>query len=125
MSQIFIMAPNTHTNLCLVPFVSLLCRTIAALVVVQFTLRLLNKDLSSLSECDASHTLCGAFIFVCRQIYNTCEGLQVLRPHGLHQAVAAAWKQVPAPHLWTLLVKAFCIIVLEVHILNNLNRFSI
>nr|XP_019959269.1 PREDICTED: protein broad-minded [Paralichthys olivaceus] len=68
-------------------------RTIAALVVVQFTLRLLNKDLSSLSESDASHTLCGAFIFVCRQIYNSCEGLQVLRPHGLHKAVAAAWKK--------------------------------
>ncbi|XP_060947669.1 protein broad-minded [Limanda limanda] len=68
-------------------------RTSAALVVVQFTLRLLNKDVSSLSECDASHTLCGAFIFVCRQIHNTCEGLQVLRPHGLHTAVAAAWKK--------------------------------
>ncbi|XP_045917373.1 protein broad-minded [Micropterus dolomieu] len=68
-------------------------RTFAARVVVQFTLRLLDKDLSSLSESNTSHTLCGAFIFVCRQIYNTCEGLQVLRPYGLHKAVAAAWKK--------------------------------
>ncbi|XP_040920473.1 protein broad-minded isoform X3 [Toxotes jaculatrix] len=68
-------------------------RTSAALVIVQFTLKLLNKELSSLSESDTSHTLCGAFIFVCRQIYNTCEGLQVLRPYGLHKAVAAAWKK--------------------------------
>ncbi|XP_038582947.1 protein broad-minded [Micropterus salmoides] len=68
-------------------------RTFAAHVVVQFTLRLLDKDLSSLSESNTSHTLCGAFIFVCRQIYNTCEGLQVLRPYGLHKAVAAAWKK--------------------------------
>ncbi|KAF3703043.1 Protein broad-minded TBC1 domain family member 32 [Channa argus] len=79
-------------------------RTCAAHVVVQFTLRLLNNDLSSLSESDVSHTLCGAFIFVCRQIYNTFEGLQVLRPYGLHKALAAAWKKkssfserVPSP----------------------------
>ncbi|XP_026174854.1 protein broad-minded isoform X1 [Mastacembelus armatus] len=68
-------------------------RTFAAHVIVQFTLRLLDKELSSLSESDTSHALCGAFIFVCRQIYNTCEGLQVLRPYGLHKAVAAAWKK--------------------------------
>uniref|UniRef100_A0A3B4WUY0 Protein broad-minded n=1 Tax=Seriola lalandi dorsalis TaxID=1841481 RepID=A0A3B4WUY0_SERLL len=67
--------------------------TSAGLIVVQFTLRLLDKELSSLSESDASRTLCGAFIFVCRQIYNTCEGLQVLRPYGLHKAIAAAWKK--------------------------------
>lgn len=74
----------------------LLCRTFAAHVIVQFTLRLLDEELSSLRGSDVSHSLCGAFIFVCRQIYNTCEGLQVLRPYGLHKAVAAAWKKVPA-----------------------------
>ncbi|XP_032398929.1 protein broad-minded isoform X1 [Etheostoma spectabile] len=68
-------------------------RAVAADVIVQFTLRLLDKDLSSLRESDTSHTSCGAFIFVCRQMYNTCEGLQVLRPYGLHKAVAAAWKK--------------------------------
>ncbi|XP_037607378.1 protein broad-minded isoform X2 [Sebastes umbrosus] len=68
-------------------------RTFPAHVIVQFTLRLLDKELSSLTESDGSHTSCGAFIFVCRQIYNTCEGLQVLRPYGLHKAVAAAWKK--------------------------------
>lgn len=78
----------------------LLSRTFAAHIIVQFTLKLLDKELSSLSESDVSHTLCGAFIFVCRQIYNTCEGLQVLRPYGLHKAVAAAWKKVPAPYFW-------------------------
>ncbi|KAM4522649.1 protein broad-minded isoform 1-T2 [Odontesthes bonariensis] len=69
-------------------------RTFAAHVIVQFTLRLLDKGLPSLSESDAPHALCGAFIFVCRQIYNTCEGLQLLRPYGLHKAIAAAWKKV-------------------------------
>lgn len=67
-------------------------------MIVQFTLRLLRKDLPSLSETDASHTLCRAFIFVCRQIYNTFEGLQVLRPYGLHKTLAAEWKKVPTPH---------------------------
>ncbi|KAF3850182.1 hypothetical protein F7725_019901, partial [Dissostichus mawsoni] len=68
-------------------------RTFPAHVIVQFTLMLLEKELSSLSDSDMSQTSCGAFIFVCRQMYNTCEGLQVLRPYGLHKAVAAAWKK--------------------------------
>ncbi|KAM3602933.1 uncharacterized protein V6R79_013540 [Siganus canaliculatus] len=68
-------------------------RSAAAHIIVQFTLRLLNKEVYSLSESDLFHPLCGAFIFVCRQIYNTCEGLQVLRPYGLHKAVAAAWRK--------------------------------
>uniref|UniRef100_A0A8C3AYS1 Protein broad-minded n=1 Tax=Cyclopterus lumpus TaxID=8103 RepID=A0A8C3AYS1_CYCLU len=67
--------------------------TFPAHVIVQFTLRLLEKELSSIRESDGSQTSCGAFIFVCRQMYNTCEGLQVLRPYGLHKAVAAAWKK--------------------------------
>ncbi|KAM4712468.1 protein broad-minded isoform 2-T2 [Anableps anableps] len=68
-------------------------RTFAAHIIVQFTLRLLNKALPSLSESDVSQMLCGAFIFVCRQMYNTCEGLQVLQSYGLHKAIAAEWKK--------------------------------
>ncbi|XP_030577927.1 protein broad-minded isoform X2 [Archocentrus centrarchus] len=68
-------------------------RTFAAHIIVQFTRRLLDRELPSLCESDVSHALCGAFILVCRQIYNTCEGLQVLRPYGLHKALAAAWKK--------------------------------
>ncbi|XP_029903303.1 protein broad-minded [Myripristis murdjan] len=67
--------------------------TTAAHVIVQFTQKLLDKQLPSLSESEFLHTVCGAFIFVCRQMYNTCEGLQVLRPYGLHRAIAAAWKK--------------------------------
>lgn len=73
------------------------CRTVAAHVIVQFTLRLLLGDGPfPPSEPDASRSLCGAFVFVCRQMYNTCEGLRALRPFGLHKAVAAAWQKVPA-----------------------------
>lgn len=77
----------------------LFCRTSAAHIIVQFTLKLLDKTLPSLSESEVTPSLCGAFIFVCRQIYNTYEGLQVLRTYGLHKALAAAWKKVPVPHL--------------------------
>lgn len=79
----------------------LLHRTFAAHVIVRFALRLLDEELSSPRESDLSRSLCGAFIFVCRQIYNTCEGLQVLRPYGLHRAVAAAWKKVPNAASWS------------------------
>ncbi|XP_029705480.1 protein broad-minded-like isoform X2 [Takifugu rubripes] len=68
-------------------------RTFAAHVLAQFTTRLLGEELSSPSQHAVSRTLCGAFIFVCRQIYNTCEGLQVLQPYGLHRAIAAAWRK--------------------------------
>ncbi|XP_053193388.1 protein broad-minded [Scomber japonicus] len=75
-------------------------RSSAAHVIVQFTLKLLDKDLklldkdqSSLSESAVCHSLCGAFILVCRQMYNTCEGLQTLRLYGLHKAAAAAWRK--------------------------------
>lgn len=36
----------------------------------------------------------GAFISVCRQIYSTCEGLQVLITYNLHESIAKAWKKV-------------------------------
>ena len=36
----------------------------------------------------------GAFTSVCRQIYGTCEGLQVLIPYSLHESIAKAWKKV-------------------------------
>lgn len=87
----------THTCIGLVSLFAIfcfLCRTFAAHIIVQFTLKLLNKALPSLTESDASFALCGAFIFVCRQMYNTYEGLQVLQTYGLHKAIAAAWKKV-------------------------------
>jgi len=36
----------------------------------------------------------GAFVFVCRQLYNTCDGLLLLLPYDLPRRIAAAWKQV-------------------------------
>uniref|UniRef100_A0A8C2BN24 Protein broad-minded n=1 Tax=Cyprinus carpio TaxID=7962 RepID=A0A8C2BN24_CYPCA len=76
----------------------------AAHVVVQFTQRLLAKELHVFSELEIPPAVSGAFIFVCRQMYNTCEGLQVLRPYSLHECIAKAWRttssvseRVPTP----------------------------
>ncbi|KAM6964920.1 protein broad-minded [Aplochiton taeniatus] len=70
--------------------------TSAAHVIVQFTQRLLGNEVPSLSGLDpASMTaVCGAFIFVSRQMSNTCEGLQALQPYALHDSLATAWKKV-------------------------------
>lgn len=85
-----------------------LYRTFAAHVLAQFTTRLLGEELSSPRYHAASRTLCGAFIFVCRQIYNTCEGLQVLQPYGLHWAIAAAWRKVRTTTQQELYHRFFC-----------------
>ncbi|KAI7800130.1 putative protein broad-minded, partial [Triplophysa rosa] len=65
----------------------------AAHVIVQFTQRLLAKELLVFSELEISPAVSGAFLFVCRQMYNTCEGLQVLRPYRLHESIAKAWRK--------------------------------
>ncbi|XP_030201530.1 protein broad-minded isoform X1 [Gadus morhua] len=73
----------------------------ASHIIVQFTQRLLDKDLPSLGRWEMSPAVCGAFLFACRQMYNTCEGLQILRPYGLHSCIAAALKEVPRVLLLT------------------------
>lgn len=66
----------------------------AAHVIVQFTQRLLAEELLVFSELEISPAVSGAFLFVCRQMYNTCEGMQVLRPYRLHECIAKAWRKV-------------------------------
>ncbi|XP_072135296.1 protein broad-minded isoform X2 [Mobula birostris] len=65
----------------------------AAHVIAEFTKRLLDGQLPALDYTEASSALKGAFIFVCRQMYNTCEGLEVLMPYGLHESISKAWKK--------------------------------
>ncbi|XP_043942917.1 protein broad-minded [Protopterus annectens] len=67
--------------------------TSSAHTIVQFTKKLLTDEIAAASESEVSPLLKGAFIFVCRQMYNTCEGLQVLIPYGLHKCIAEAWKK--------------------------------
>ncbi|XP_050828732.1 protein broad-minded isoform X3 [Serinus canaria] len=65
----------------------------AAHVLVQFTKKLLHDDISLLSGSEFMPVVKGAFIFVCRQVYKTCEGLQMLIPYGLHESIAEAWRK--------------------------------
>ncbi|XP_017595226.1 PREDICTED: protein broad-minded isoform X1 [Corvus brachyrhynchos] len=64
----------------------------AARVIVQFTKKLLHDNISLLSGSELM-SVKGAFIFVCRQMYRTCEGLQMLIPYALHECIAEAWRK--------------------------------
>ncbi|XP_078256304.1 protein broad-minded isoform X2 [Rhinoraja longicauda] len=64
-----------------------------AQIIAEFTKRLLDGELPALDSSEPSSALKGAFIFVCRQMYNTCEGLEVLMPYGLHESISEAWKK--------------------------------
>ncbi|XP_053918239.1 protein broad-minded isoform X3 [Cuculus canorus] len=68
-------------------------RPTAVHIIAQFTKKLLQDDISLLSGSESLPVLKGAFIFVCRQMYRTCEGLQVLIPYGLHESLGEAWKK--------------------------------
>uniref|UniRef100_A0A672TKX8 Protein broad-minded n=1 Tax=Strigops habroptila TaxID=2489341 RepID=A0A672TKX8_STRHB len=63
-------------------------------VIVRFTKKLLHDDISLLSGSELLPAVKGAFIFVCRQMYRTCEGLQMLIPYGLHESMGEAWKKM-------------------------------
>ncbi|XP_074943637.1 protein broad-minded isoform X6 [Phalacrocorax aristotelis] len=65
----------------------------AVQVIIQFTKKLLHDDISLLSGSKIFPVVKGAFIFVCRQMYRTCEGLQMLIPYGLHESIGEAWKK--------------------------------
>ncbi|NWW82396.1 BROMI protein, partial [Climacteris rufus] len=65
----------------------------AAHVIVQFTKKLLHDDISHFSGSELLPVVKGAFIFVCRQMYRTCEGLQMLITYVLHESIAEAWRK--------------------------------
>uniref|UniRef100_A0A6I8NMV1 Protein broad-minded n=1 Tax=Ornithorhynchus anatinus TaxID=9258 RepID=A0A6I8NMV1_ORNAN len=62
-------------------------------VVAQFSKKLLDEDIPVMSGSELLPIVKGTFIFVCRQMYSTCEGLQVLIPYGLHESIADAWRK--------------------------------
>jgi hypothetical protein len=74
-------------------------RSSSAHLIAEFTKKALLKDLPQVSD-PPSPTVIGAYLFVCRQLYNTCEGLLVLYPYELHNCVAQAWREVIKTHLY-------------------------
>uniref|UniRef100_A0A8C3W2Q8 Protein broad-minded n=1 Tax=Catagonus wagneri TaxID=51154 RepID=A0A8C3W2Q8_9CETA len=62
-------------------------------IIAQFLKKLLDEDISVFSESEMFPVVKGAFTSVCRHIYGTCEGLQVLISYSLHESIAKAWKK--------------------------------
>lgn len=62
-------------------------------IIAKFSKKLLEDAISIFPGSETLPVVKGAFISVCRQIYSTCEGLQVLLPYGLHDSIAKAWKK--------------------------------
>lgn len=62
-----------------------------------------------------SRTVIGAFLYLCRQLYNTCEGLLVLYPYDLHTVISLSLKQV------TLLILEHCINIRYIGIIVRLH----
>ncbi|XP_044532812.1 protein broad-minded isoform X2 [Gracilinanus agilis] len=63
-------------------------------LIAQFSKKLLDEDISVFSGSEMLPVVKGAFISVCRQMYSTCEGLEVLIPYSLHDSIAKAWKKI-------------------------------
>ncbi|KAK3607380.1 hypothetical protein CHS0354_022540, partial [Potamilus streckersoni] len=65
----------------------------AAHIIAEFTKKALLKDLPKEAGQAPSQAVIGAYLYICHQLYNTCEGLLVLYPYELHASVAKAWQQ--------------------------------
>jgi hypothetical protein len=61
-------------------------------VIIEFTKKALTGKLPG--KVTLPHTSVSAFVFVCRQLYNGCEGLLVTSHYGLHQCIADTWRSV-------------------------------
>ncbi|XP_078471595.1 protein broad-minded [Lampetra planeri] len=69
-------------------------RSSPAHVIVEFCKRTLDGPLvTPAGPVLLPWAVIGAFVFVCRQLYNTAEGLQVLQPYRLHDCLAHAWRE--------------------------------
>ena len=55
------------------------------LVLAEFAQKALNDDV-------LPRQVVGSLVFVCRQLYSTCEGMLQLSQHRLHHSLTAAWK---------------------------------
>ncbi|CAB3998353.1 Hypothetical predicted protein [Paramuricea clavata] len=59
-------------------------------VIIEFTKKALTGQLPG--KVTLPHTSVSALVFVCRQLYNGCEGLLVTSHYGLHQCIADTWR---------------------------------
>ncbi|XP_041418668.1 protein broad-minded isoform X1 [Xenopus laevis] len=66
---------------------------VGAHTIAHFTKKLLDEDIPALAQSEVLALLKSTFIFVCRQMYHTCEGLHVFIPYRLHECIAEAWRK--------------------------------
>ena len=69
-------------------------RSCAAYILSQFVQQAISGDLPVEYGAPPSNAVIGSLVYVCRQLYSTCEGLFVLYPYDLHSVIAQAWKVV-------------------------------
>ncbi|KAK2153058.1 hypothetical protein LSH36_309g01038 [Paralvinella palmiformis] len=67
-------------------------RTSAVHVLSEFSKRALSGSLGAKYPKSPALAVVGNTVFVCRQLYTTCEGLQIIYQYGLHTTIANAWK---------------------------------
>ena len=72
-------------------------RSSPAHVLALFARRGLAGELPRTAHGPIANAVIGSFVYVCRQLYGTCEGLLVLSTYALHTAIAEAWNQVRQP----------------------------
>ncbi|XP_060080662.1 protein broad-minded-like [Ylistrum balloti] len=65
----------------------------AAHIIAKFTRKALLGELPHEAGPAPSKAVIGAYLYICRQLYNTCEGLLVLYPYDLHSVGAIAWRE--------------------------------
>ena len=92
--------PKLHVHVCIlvVMHVSMLvqhvlasrCRSPAVESIAQFTVHTLSEKAPPL----VSHEVATAWLLVCRQLYNTAEGLNVLLPYSIHTHIANCLNKV-------------------------------
>lgn len=63
-------------------------------MIAKFTKKALLDKLPKQAGPKPTQPVIGAFLYICRQLYNTCEGLLVLYQYELHKVVAEAWREV-------------------------------
>lgn len=61
-------------------------------IIAEFTKKALLNKLPCEAGPVPSPAVIGAYLYICRQLYNTCEGLLVLYPYDLHIVAAGAWR---------------------------------
>lgn len=77
------------------------CRSSAAHCLTDFCKKALGNALPALHG-QASKSVSGAYLFLCRQLYNNGEGLQAIYSYDLHSVLSKAWVEVRSLFLYNL-----------------------